>query len=116
LDTYVPLSGLNLCRWDEVEEADGLYNVRASAYLRPYYPELRVFDALRLRRIAAAIKEAALSKRIFHLWWHPHDFGKFAEENLEFLRAVLTEYGYWRDRAGMRSLNIEEVAAWVRPA
>lgn len=115
-DAYIPLSGLNLCRWDEIAEDDGLCNVRASAYLRPYCPALRGFDALRLRRIAAAIKEAALSKRIFHLWWHPHDFGKFAEQNLEFLRAVLNEYGYWRNRVGMRSLNIEEVAALVRPA
>ncbi len=113
-DAYVRVSCLNLCRWEEVVEEDGLCNVRASAYLRPYCPALRALEALRLHRIAASMKAAALSKRIFHLWWHPHDFGRFLDENLRFLDAVFAEFSYWKARTGMRSMNFQEIAALAK--
>jgi peptidoglycan/xylan/chitin deacetylase (PgdA/CDA1 family) len=114
LDAYVPLTGKNLCRWDEVMEEDGLCNIPASAFLRPGVPGSRAVDALRLRRISECFKEAARSKRIFHLWWHPHNFGAVPEENLDFLRAIIEVYRHWQDQAGLRSMNMREVATMAR--
>ncbi len=114
LDAYVPVTGHNLCLWDELMEADGLCSVPASAFLRPCVPGLRAFDAIRLHRITECLRAAAQSNRIFHLWWHPHDFGRFPEENLAFLRAIIAAYRQWQARAGLRSMNMREVAGMAR--
>jgi peptidoglycan/xylan/chitin deacetylase (PgdA/CDA1 family) len=114
LDAYVPITGRDLCPWEAVLEADGLCNVPASAFLRPCVPGSRPFDALRLRRITECLKQAAISKRIFHLWWHPHNFGVLPQENLEFLRDIIAVYRHWQAQAGLRSMSMREVASTAR--
>ena len=47
--------------------------------------------ALRLKRLARSIESAAREGSIFHLWWHPHNFGLHLEENL----AALTKLAEW---------------------
>ncbi|MET0157482.1 MAG: hypothetical protein ABW197_05830 [Methyloceanibacter sp.] len=56
---------------------------------------------------------AAKTNTLFHLWWHPHNFGADPEANLVFLRQILNRYAILRDRFGMRSLNMSEVAERV---
>jgi peptidoglycan/xylan/chitin deacetylase (PgdA/CDA1 family) len=111
LDAYLPLSGLRGTGWDEIVRPDGLCDVPASLFLRPYAPRLRAFDGARLARIAAAVRHAARSGRVFHLWWHPHNFGRHLAENLAFLEGVLRVVGECRSRHGMGSLSMGEVAA-----
>ena len=36
--------------------------------------------------------EAANNKKVYHLWWHPHNFGYSLEENLFFLEIILKHY------------------------
>jgi peptidoglycan/xylan/chitin deacetylase (PgdA/CDA1 family) len=111
LDAYIPLSGRPVQDWNDMLDDRALWNVRAGAYLRPYNPALAALEPLRLRRLSRALELAALSNRIFHLWFHPHDFGAYPEQNLRFLRAVCVEYARWRDRAGLRSMNMGEAVA-----
>ena len=47
----------------------------------------------------------------YHLWWHPHNFGTYTEENLAFLDAIIAHYVQLRRRYGMVSLTITEAAA-----
>jgi hypothetical protein len=110
LDSYLPLSGCNLTRWDEVAESSGMCNVPSSGFLRPYKPQLKRLELLRLRRITRCIEQAAVSRTVFHLWWHPHNFGLYTDENLAFLRHILETVAYCRDRYGMRSLTMADVA------
>jgi hypothetical protein len=110
LDSYLSLSGANLIRWDDLIEESGLCNVGSSRFLRPYVPHSRHLDPLRLGRIVTAIEAAAASRQIFHLWWHPHNFGVHTDENLAFLRAVLEAYAHCRGSCGMRSLAMADVA------
>lgn len=35
---------------------------------------------------------AAKSGRIYHLWWHPHNFGQDLEKNFEQLEIILMHY------------------------
>jgi hypothetical protein len=74
----------------------------------------RHLESARLSRIRRTLRFAALQGRIFHLWWHPHNFGLHPEENLRFLRGVLTEFAHCRQRYGMRSLSMADVDAEVR--
>jgi peptidoglycan/xylan/chitin deacetylase (PgdA/CDA1 family) len=113
LDHYLSLSGSNVVRWEEVPQPNGLCDVRSSMFLRPYSEQRRSFEALRLRRIAGGIRAAAEQRGIFHLWWHPHNFGVNTSENLDFLLQVLEIFSSCRQTHGMRSLSMIDVAALV---
>jgi hypothetical protein len=110
LDTYVNAGVPNITGWDEVTGAGGLCNIPSSRYLRPHARALRWLDPLRLKRITDCIRLAAVEKKIFHLWWHPHDFGLHTEENFAFLRRIIEAFLNCRDRHGMRSLTMAEIA------
>jgi peptidoglycan/xylan/chitin deacetylase (PgdA/CDA1 family) len=114
LDSYVPVDGHNTQAWREIIQPSGLCDVRASAFLRPYDLRMRHLEPLRLRRIAQALRHAAERGEIFHLWWHPHNFGAHTDENIAMLRAILTEYARCRERYGMQSMSMAEVAQAAR--
>jgi peptidoglycan/xylan/chitin deacetylase (PgdA/CDA1 family) len=111
VDAYLPVTGVAGAAWGEVPRPDGLCDVRATAFLRPHHPSLRALDGLRLARIAGAVRRAAREGRVFHLWWHPHNFGRHLDANLSFLEAILRVVAECRERLGMRSLSMAEVAA-----
>jgi hypothetical protein len=67
-----------------------------------------------MRRIAGAIRKAAVSNRIVHLWWHPHNFGAYIDENLVFLRTLLEIFAQFHESHNMQSLSMAEAATAVR--
>ncbi len=109
-DRYLNLSGSNLTVWDDIPRDDGLCNVPASRFLNPYNPRLRQFEPLRLRRIIHDLRAAAARRQIYHLWWHPHNFGTYTDENIAFLERILEEFARLRASHGMRSLNMGDVS------
>jgi len=90
---------------------EGLVNVPASRFLRPVSRLDRGLSWLRLRRICDEMTRAARVGADYHLWWHPHNFGTYTEENLAFLDAIIVHYAQLRRRYGMVSLTITEAAA-----
>ena len=113
-DTYIDLSGKRIVHWDKILEPSGLCNVRASRFLWPYKPGLKGLEEARLSRTIDQIKFAALEDAIFHIWFHPHNFGIHMEENLRVLEAILQAFAFARERYGMRSLSMGTVADIVR--
>ena len=113
LDSYLDLTGQHC---SELPESTTPANIPSSRFLRPYSPALKRFERWRLRRICTALEAAARSGSIFHLWWHPHNFGVHTDENLAFLRQVLERVAWLRERGRMESRNMAEVAARVRHA
>ncbi|HHX94208.1 MAG TPA: polysaccharide deacetylase family protein [Clostridia bacterium] len=109
LDSHISLSGSHLTSWGDVVEESGLYNIPASRYLRPV-ENFSFFAGLRLKRTVNAMEEAARSKRIFHLWTHPQDFGGAPEENLCHLETILQHFKRLEEEYGMVSLSMREAA------
>ncbi len=116
LNAYVPVNGMPTVSWDGLVQPNGLCNVPASLFLRPYSPGLRHFDSVRIRRLARLIRRAAVSRQIVHLYWHPHNFGIHLEENIAILRAILETFARYRETHGLRSLSMGEVADLVLPS
>lgn len=108
-DAYINLSGHNTVKWENVWESE-LANVPASFFLRPYSKKLEMLESLRLKRLTEGIKYAAKNKEIFHLWWHPHNFGVNLDENISFLRKILEVYQKCSEEYGMQSLTMTETA------
>lgn len=108
LDAYFNLSGHNTHELSDCVQCQP-FNFPASRFLRPYSQRLAVLDGLRLRRIKRAMEDAAKHRRIFHLWWHPHNFGTHTAENIAFLEKISGHYELLKERYGMTSLNMGEL-------
>lgn len=90
-DAYLNITGHH-CHTKEYVAASVPLNVAASRFLRPWSRKLKSLESLRLRRITKAMRYAARSRRLFHLWWHPHNFGVNLQHNIGFLEQILNEY------------------------
>lgn len=113
VDTYVPLSGSG-AKESRVDDMPGPVDIPASAFLRPFAPSLKHLLRLQHERLAFGMTRAASTGRIFHLWWHPHNFGRYSQENLDLLEALLKRFDRLRERTGFASRNMSEAAAWVK--
>ena len=116
LDAHLPISGHNCWNTPQVPAGDHLVNVRASRVLRPVGKEITSLDSLRLHRIKTDMAYAAHRGRVYHLWWHPENFGIHLAPNLEFLGIILEWFDHLRRSEGMQSLNMGELAEAVRTA
>jgi peptidoglycan/xylan/chitin deacetylase (PgdA/CDA1 family) len=113
LDAYVRLAGRN-CHSLQGSGHEYPINIPPSRFLRPYSPRLESFERLRLRRILSDLSYAARNGLLYHLWWHPHNFGVNLKNNLTFLSQILRRYSELRETFGMESLSMREVAVRVR--
>ncbi len=105
-DAYLPLTGH---RWVTPEVSNGMVNVPASCFLRPFNRKLSVFEPIRLSRIKREMTVTARRKSTYHLWWHPHNFGKEMERNFRNLEIILDHFQKLSADFGMQSLNMGEV-------
>jgi hypothetical protein len=108
LDSYCSLTGRNA---RPLAGSAAPVDVPASRYLRPYTHALRHLEPLRLRRILGDLEAAARDGLVYHLWWHPHDFGLCLAENMAVLRTILCEFRTLQERHGMESLSMADAAA-----
>lgn len=100
VDSYLPLSGP---RVERLHTSNGLVNCPSSFFLRPWSASQAPLEPLRLWRLKHTMVAAAQSGGVFHLWWHPHNFGVRMHENLAVLEEVLKFYRELADRYGMIS-------------
>lgn len=112
-DAYVNLSGHNTVKWEDVWRGK-IADVPASFFLRPFSKKLAPLENRRLKRLTQSVEYAAENREIFHLWWHPHNFGVDLEENINFLRKVLEIYKQCEKNWKMQSLTISETAEKAR--
>lgn len=86
----------------------GLVDVPASRFLRPCAGKLAPLHPLHLATIKRGMTTAAKEGKGYHLWWHPHNFGREMEANLRGLSEILNHYRQLRDRFGMVSSAMED--------
>lgn len=102
VDSYIPLSNI-IAR---SEQEGGIVNCPASYFLRPWASHFSIFESLRLGRLKDAMLAAARSDGIFHIWWHPHNFGRNVQQNLAVLESLLRYYRILRDQYGMETVSM----------
>lgn len=108
IDHYVNLSGSHTYPLPE-KDTHGLMNIRASRFFRPYMPILAFLEPLRLMRIKRAMTRAAERGEVFHLWWHPHNFGINQEQNFKNLTTILEHYKKLRTKYGFTNASMQEL-------
>ena len=114
LDAYFSLSGYNCYDMEHMISSEPV-NIPASRFLRPYSKKLAFLDSLRLKRITKSMTHAAKNKLVYHLWWHPHNFGINIRENIEFLEKILLHYKKLSAQYGFTSTSMAQLAEILKP-
>ena len=109
LDTWFDLSGPN-CHPIPGPASSVPLDFPSSRFLRPWNKRYALLDGLKLRRITKAMDHAARTGTIYHLWWHPHNFGADLERNMAFLGKVLGHYRKLNATQGFQSMTMGELA------
>ena len=93
LDSYINIFGNKTYKISGLNnEKFGCLNLPSSSFLRPYNNKLKIFEYLKLQRIKKAMTHAAKNNELYHLWWHPHNFGANLNKNLDNLENIFTHY------------------------
>lgn len=111
LDANIPIG--NRLSYSTPTLGNDCVNVSASRFFRPYVTSLGSLNNLHVRRVIGEMKEAAESGEIYHLWCHPHNFGRHTTEQLQRFEAILIAYRSLQDVAGMQSITMSGAATLV---
>jgi hypothetical protein len=104
LDAYTGVLGSHSATIRQQELTD----VPASRFLRPCSGRLASVHRAHVSVIRQAMTRAAERGETFHLWWHPHNFGRNLAENLAWLRAIASHYHTLHSQFGMVSASMAE--------
>jgi peptidoglycan/xylan/chitin deacetylase (PgdA/CDA1 family) len=84
----------------------------ASRFLRPVENN-STLRYLKLKRIKNEMVHAARNNEVYHLWWHPHNFGDNPEESLQELNEIITTYKELNRKYNFQSVNMKELGELV---
>lgn len=110
LDCYINITGYNTYDMDMMYQQGKPLNMPSSRFLRPFNNKLSFLEPLKVRRIKKAMWQAAKKGRLFHLWWHPHNFGKNTDKNFKNIEAIFKEYKVLNKTFGFKSKTMTSLA------
>jgi len=102
LDCYINITGNNIYALSK-SKSDKLLNLPSSRLLRAYSSKLKLLEPLKIRRITKGMTKAAKTGKLYHLWWHPHNFGKNIDENFINLEKIFEAYKNLNQAYGFKS-------------
>jgi peptidoglycan/xylan/chitin deacetylase (PgdA/CDA1 family) len=110
LDAYFPMSKTSSIRLKDLKKKkNGPVNIPANRFLRPYYHG-KWLENRKVKRIKKEMTTAAKNGKIYHLWWHPHNFAQNQSQNFAQLKEILEHYTYLNEVYGFASMNMQEIA------
>ena len=113
LDAYVNVGGHHTYEVAEIAKTYP-YNMPSSRFLRPYTPKLSFAESLKWYRIKQSMTFAAKNKQVYHLWWHPHNFGKYQSENLAFLEKIMKHYEKLQKKYDFESVTMKSLSESIK--
>jgi hypothetical protein len=106
-DMLIPISkSLTFCKPTTKE---GVLELPASRFLRPYTPKENLIKNIKLNRIKSEMTYAAKNGKCYHLWWHPHNFGYSLPENMWILEDIIKHFNYLHSNFNFQSKNMIEM-------
>lgn len=84
-------------------------NIEASAFFRPYNSKIKILERLKINRIKRSMLKAAKNRKLFHLWWHPHNFGINQNENLKQLEEILAYYRILEEKYDFMNITMGDL-------
>ena len=90
-DTLLPISKTTTFR-ETKPDKNKMLLLPASRFFRPYANKEKLIRNFKRTRIKNEMLYAAKNNSVYHLWWHPHNFGDAVNENLLDLEEILKWY------------------------
>lgn len=84
-----------------------VFQQKASRFLRPQ-SKYTLLNSLRLNRIKDEMIYAAKNNEVYHLWWHPHNFGTDSEGAIKALHAIMEMFNFCNEKYGMQSKSMKQ--------
>ncbi len=110
-DNYLRLTGPRTAPAD----AEGIpIDLPGTRFLRPVSARLRRLEPSREARIRDEMTAAAADRHTYHLWWHPHNFGRDPADNLAMLERLLEHARRLKYSHGWQSRTMAELAEHAR--
>lgn len=91
---------------DEGNKFKDLCVLPASRFLRPYTSREKLLQPLKKKRVLHEMTQAAKNGAMYHLWWHPHNFGSDLSANLDYLEEILRHYSSLKAKYGFQSSSM----------
>lgn len=113
IDGYFNLTGHNTYNLKTINKENTIINLPSSRFLRPYNTKLKALEWLKLRRIRQSMKHAAKNNELFHLWWHPHNFGKNIDQNIANLEKIFIDYKTLKSKYNFSSITMTSLTKKV---
>lgn len=87
--------------------------IPASRILRPMGKGLGLMDNTRKFRIKSEMEMAAKQGEVYHLWWHPHNFGREPEGSMRELAELVQHFLELKNSFGFQSLHMQNLGIQV---
>ena len=109
IDGYFNITGYHCYQYSSIKNTYP-HNIPSSRFLRPYNKKLKFLENQKLRRITRAMTYAAKNNRVYHLWWHPHNFGRNTDENIVMLEKILEHYQFLKLKYQFQSITMKDLS------
>ena len=108
-DAYLKFQPIKMLYLKDINTAELPLQLPASRLYRPWRPKYAIENKLKIRRILNEMTRAAKKGAYYHLWWHPHNFGRHPRECLSELQKISNHYNYLNKKYGFESLTMTEI-------
>ncbi|NRA93635.1 MAG: polysaccharide deacetylase family protein [Psychroserpens sp.] len=115
LDAYISITGPNTYDVIKLNKGKDVVNLPSSRLLRAYSVKFKKLEKIKLKRITRAMSRAAKKGEMFHLWWHPHNFGAQTDENFETLESIFKTYQTLKESYGFESITMTDLTNKIQP-
>ncbi|WP_297337695.1 polysaccharide deacetylase family protein [Algoriphagus sp.] len=88
--------------------------IPASRILRPMNIRNGLFNSIRLTRILSEMEAAAKCQEIYHLWWHPHNFGNDPVASMLELEQILEKFLELQQKYGFESKTMRSLGEEIQ--
>jgi peptidoglycan/xylan/chitin deacetylase (PgdA/CDA1 family) len=105
-DAYLPFTSKSYSSQILLEERP--FCQPASRFLRPQH-KIQLLNDIHVMRVKKEMIEAAKKGEIYHLWWHPHNFGVDPQRALKKLKDILEAFKHCKETFDFESLNMQEL-------
>lgn len=110
VDSYINISGSNsFLLADYNDKHYKLINIPASRFLRPYNSQMAFLEPMKIRRIKNAMTQAAKQNKVYHLWWHPHNFANNREDNFKNYLEIMQHYKKLKETYNFESITMQKL-------
>ncbi|MFH4969065.1 polysaccharide deacetylase [Gaetbulibacter sp. M240] len=114
MDSYINLFGYFTYPLKDLKSfQDNCVNLPSSRFLRPYNISLKFLESLKIMRIKKAMTHAAKNGHLYHLWWHPHNFGVNFRENMRNLEMIYNHFDFLKSKYNFKSETMESLSSEI---